>query len=388
MPILILNNSEHPQGLILTDRVLIGRRPFNGIMLPDPAVSRLHAWIGWREGRYVLFDAGSRQGTLVNARPLTAPHALAEGDEIRIGPATITYHDADTLPGDVAPLEPPPARPASDPYDDGIYFDCACGGPMWVAATLAGATGRCRYCGERLVVPHVSGGKARPMAPASAAQPPAARATKPRPPSMPQPTTRPPAAPHAPATLPPPKIAAPPTAPPAPVAEPVPPTPEMLESPCSICQTPIQPGEDKTACPSCHLTFHTQCWQENFGCSAYGCDQVNILAPAAAPAEENQPAAEPVFHQASDADIPHSSFPLESVLLALSFVCLALGALTFGLSSAAMLILTLILQIAKKPRRKGIMLTALTINLIGCLAGYATSKFLWQDIRIWEKILK
>src|SRR4051812_41389148 len=50
---------------------------------------------------------------------------------------------------------------------------------------------------------------------------------------------------------------------------------------CSICQTPIEPGEERTACPSCHLTFHAQCWEENLGCSAYGCDQVNVLAPAA-----------------------------------------------------------------------------------------------------------
>src|SRR5689334_6244352 len=132
MPILIVNNLESPRGLVLDGRVLIGRRPFNTVMVPDPAVSRIHAWIAPRDGGYVLYDAGSRAGTRVNGQPVSAkPFALSDGDEIRVGPATLVYMDAEGLPDDVDPLDRPPPPPASDPYDGGIYFDCACGGPMW-----------------------------------------------------------------------------------------------------------------------------------------------------------------------------------------------------------------------------------------------------------------
>src|SRR3954470_4412920 len=195
MAILIVNNLEQPQGLVLGERVLIGRRPFNTIMVPDPDVSRIHAWIGWRDGRYYLFDAGSRSGTRLNDRTVgSSPRLLADGDEIRIGPATILYMEADALPSDVSEIEPAPVPPAADPYDGGIYFDCICGGPMWVTADLAGQMGKCRYCGERLVVPHKSGNMARQLAPnlpaeeVAAASAPARR----RPPEMPVPRGAPP----------------------------------------------------------------------------------------------------------------------------------------------------------------------------------------------------
>lgn len=40
---------------------------------------------------------------------------------------------------------------------------------------------------------------------------------------------------------------------------------------CSICQTPIMAGERIVDCLHCALPFHTDCWKENRGCSAYGC---------------------------------------------------------------------------------------------------------------------
>lgn len=41
---------------------------------------------------------------------------------------------------------------------------------------------------------------------------------------------------------------------------------------CSICQTGIIAGERVLACPYCALPFHAECWMENQGCSAYGCE--------------------------------------------------------------------------------------------------------------------
>ncbi|MBI3831069.1 MAG: hypothetical protein HY291_16235 [Planctomycetes bacterium] len=40
---------------------------------------------------------------------------------------------------------------------------------------------------------------------------------------------------------------------------------------CSICQTAVIAGEQVCKCPYCGLPFHMECWLENRGCSAYGC---------------------------------------------------------------------------------------------------------------------
>ena len=65
------------------------------------------------------------------------------------------------------------------------------------------------------------------------------------------------------------------TAKPSPSAKP--PTSVLRE--CAICQSSIYTAEKTIACPKCGLIFHAECWQENMGCAAYGCEQVNALAP-------------------------------------------------------------------------------------------------------------
>jgi hypothetical protein len=341
MPVLILDHPETPRGLVLGERALIGRRPFNTIVVADPAVSRIHAWIGRRDGRAVLYDAGSRSGTFVNDQPISGEAELVHNDSIAIGPARLVYLEDEKLPEGITPFDEPPPQPVTDPYDGGIYFDCTCGGPMWVNARLAGAAGKCRYCGQRIVVPHMSGQTARPIEPEGSmyVAPEVAAATKARakPPEGPLPT-------------------------------------------CSICQTDIHPGEERTQCPSCHLMFHAQCWQENYGCSAYGCDQVNVLAP-------KTEASETVAAVQDSEVIAHrSSFPIESVLLAFSFVAMALGALAYGLPSAAVL-LVLLVMLFRKPARKGMIVAGIVISLVGIAAGYVTSMFWWKGVRLWETLL-
>jgi hypothetical protein len=372
MAILIVNNLEQPQGLLMGERVLIGRRPFNTIMVPDPAVSRIHAWIGWREGRYVLFDSGSRAGTLVNDEPVTEPRPLVDSDEIRIGPATIVYLDADQLPVDVAPLDPPPMPPAADPYDGGIYFDCPCGGPMWVTAEWAGKMGKCRYCGQRLVVPHMSGKMARQLAPV--------------PVSVPMTV---PAASESVAAMPTLAVAAAAAEAPVEMSRAIAPPPEMQQAAtCSICQTAIAGGEERMSCPSCHLTFHAGCWQENYGCSAYGCDQVNVLAPAGAAADGPavMGAATPLASESGRRE--GGAFPWEPVLLALSFVAMALGALAFGIPSAVMLVCVVGFLLTGRALRRGLVVVSLVVTLVGAVAGYATSMLWWKGERVWEMFLK
>lgn len=47
---------------------------------------------------------------------------------------------------------------------------------------------------------------------------------------------------------------------------------EAVGHACPICQTQIVRGEGVLECPSCGLTYHEECWKENSGCGAYGCE--------------------------------------------------------------------------------------------------------------------
>jgi len=64
--------------------VTIGRSEDCDIILPDRHVSRHHARISWVDGRYVVEDLGSKNGTHVNGRELKGPQVLEDGDEIQI----------------------------------------------------------------------------------------------------------------------------------------------------------------------------------------------------------------------------------------------------------------------------------------------------------------
>lgn len=71
--------------------ITIGRAPTATLVVPDAQVSRLHARIDLSQGVLSVRDLGSRNGTLVNARPIEGSVALAVGDEIDIGFTRIVY---------------------------------------------------------------------------------------------------------------------------------------------------------------------------------------------------------------------------------------------------------------------------------------------------------
>ncbi len=62
----------------------IGRETDNDVVLDDKACSRRHAQIQFQDGKYVLTDLGSANGTLVNDLRVTG-RALSDGDVIRVG---------------------------------------------------------------------------------------------------------------------------------------------------------------------------------------------------------------------------------------------------------------------------------------------------------------
>ncbi len=78
---LIVNGRRH----VALDRPLItiGRRTDNQVIVDSPTVSRQHAHIRWRNGRFVIYDLGSRGGVQVNGQRVTES-VLAAGDLITL----------------------------------------------------------------------------------------------------------------------------------------------------------------------------------------------------------------------------------------------------------------------------------------------------------------
>lgn len=85
-------------------RLLIGRAKGNDIPVPSDYVSRYHILLIRHQGRTILVDLQSTNGTFVNSE-LVANHVLADGDEIAIdhhcmfNQFSITYFDPDATPG-------------------------------------------------------------------------------------------------------------------------------------------------------------------------------------------------------------------------------------------------------------------------------------------------
>lgn len=68
--------------------VTIGRSPTNDIVVRDDGVSARHARFDGEGDRWVLADAGSRNGTTLNGRAVTGPAPLSHGDEVGLGELT------------------------------------------------------------------------------------------------------------------------------------------------------------------------------------------------------------------------------------------------------------------------------------------------------------
>lgn len=87
----------------------LGRSDSCTVVVALPNVSRLHARIELQHDCYMLFDAGSANGTFVNGKLIEKGHKLNTGDEIWLGgqPAALWFTDPEEtlvgLPGVIAP---------------------------------------------------------------------------------------------------------------------------------------------------------------------------------------------------------------------------------------------------------------------------------------------
>jgi pSer/pThr/pTyr-binding forkhead associated (FHA) protein len=61
------------------------------IVIADPRISKRHVWIGVREGRVLIEDQGSRNGTFVNdpKSPRVTEQVLDPGDTVILGESEV-----------------------------------------------------------------------------------------------------------------------------------------------------------------------------------------------------------------------------------------------------------------------------------------------------------
>ena len=92
------------------DVTTIGRSVSCDIVIPLSIVSRLHARIELHHDRYVLFDAGSANGTFVNGARIEHEHQLSTNDEIWLGSPDVllSFSDPDETLGVVLASGAPP----------------------------------------------------------------------------------------------------------------------------------------------------------------------------------------------------------------------------------------------------------------------------------------
>jgi hypothetical protein len=70
---------------------MIGRQSNCDVTINDRQVSPQHARISWQNGRFVVTDLGSLNGTTINGRPLTGSFPLRDGDTIGLGSVSLVF---------------------------------------------------------------------------------------------------------------------------------------------------------------------------------------------------------------------------------------------------------------------------------------------------------
>src|SRR5690349_8326560 len=92
--------------------VTIGRVQGNDIVLPKGNVSKRHARIVLKDGKFIIVDLKSTNGTYVNGRKITSPLVVKDSDKIYIGDFIVGVDEA-AVEGD-GPSETTTSPPGSD----------------------------------------------------------------------------------------------------------------------------------------------------------------------------------------------------------------------------------------------------------------------------------
>ncbi|HEU4520610.1 MAG TPA: FHA domain-containing protein, partial [Thermoanaerobaculia bacterium] len=86
--------------------ITLGRASDCTIPIRDKFLSRRHAEISYSDGRWLVRDCGSVNGTLVNGTKLVAPAPLSPGDRIVLGDSEVVFEEsASDPPSQLIPID-------------------------------------------------------------------------------------------------------------------------------------------------------------------------------------------------------------------------------------------------------------------------------------------
>lgn len=111
-----LEHARTGEPVTLGPRVVVGRSPGSDLVLADRGVSGEHALIRWHEGRWVVRDLGSRNGTFVDEARVAIGFeaALGVGSVLRFGVEGPAWVALDLEPPDDAGTGRPPIPPTRE----------------------------------------------------------------------------------------------------------------------------------------------------------------------------------------------------------------------------------------------------------------------------------
>src|SRR4029077_13459901 len=108
--VLKFENSVLKELSVGAKEVSICRSPDNGLVIDNPAVSHYHARVFNEEGRLMLEDFGSLNGTFVNGQRVKMV-TLKPGDSVAIGKHVIVVSESRDLDGFASTEGPKPPAP-------------------------------------------------------------------------------------------------------------------------------------------------------------------------------------------------------------------------------------------------------------------------------------
>jgi pSer/pThr/pTyr-binding forkhead associated (FHA) protein len=118
--VLKFENSVLKEVPVGVSEVSIGRSPENGLVIDNPAVSHYHARVFHEEGRLMLEDFGSLNGTFVNGQRVKMV-MLKPGDSVMVGKHTIVVTES-REPKDLTASNAD-ARPAAPKINETVMLD-------------------------------------------------------------------------------------------------------------------------------------------------------------------------------------------------------------------------------------------------------------------------
>ena len=87
-----------------SEEITIGRIDENDICLPKGNISKKHTKIVVKDGKIIVLDLKSTNGTYVNGKKLAGPQVITPADKVYVGDFILTVEPADLLPAELEPL--------------------------------------------------------------------------------------------------------------------------------------------------------------------------------------------------------------------------------------------------------------------------------------------